>query len=78
MDAALRLLSAVRMASVTRLALSDEASRPSRPMVSTARSFDEAAEKKPNTAIPTRSNGRSDRKAERVMAEASSPPWSSL
>ena len=30
-----------------------------------------------STAMPTRRRGRSDKKADRVMAEAISPPWSS-
>jgi len=77
-DAALRLLSAVCMASVMSRAVSDDWASPSRSTASLARSFEAAAEKKPNTAMPSTSRGSSDRKPDSVMARASSRPWSSL
>jgi hypothetical protein len=77
-EAARRLSSAVRMASPMRSAVFDDSLRRRLEMTSPARSVDDAAEKNPRTAIPTRSRGRSDRNAERVMADAISPPWSSL
>jgi hypothetical protein len=77
-DAALRLASAVRMASVMSSAVWELWSSWRFSMTSWPRSFDEEAEKNPSTAMPTSRRGRRERKADRVMAEAMLPPWSSL
>jgi hypothetical protein len=77
-EAAFRLLSAVAMASVISSAVWDAWSRERSSITWLARSLEDEAEKKPSTAMPTRRSGSSDRKAESVIAEASSPPWSSL